>query len=308
MQEVKQTDILLESGTNELEILEFEVGNSVYGINIAKVVEITTAQEIREVPASPEVVEGIYNSRGIIISVVDLYKITHNVHKENERAMFIVCNFNQMTIAFHVGNVRGIQRISWSDIKEPPSITSGAKNQTGLITGIVQVEKQLIMILDFERIISEINADVGLNVTELNTVKPAETKVIDKPIVVVDDSPLLNRMIVESLESCGLHNIKSFKNGAEAWNYIVTQRDGEGKITDRIACVVSDIEMPQMDGHHLTKRIKEDSVLKDIPVYLFSSLINEQMFAKGLSVGADAQFSKPQIAELTVALIEQLSK
>lgn len=304
-----QTNILLESGTNELELLVFELADGVYGINISKVVEIAPAVFVTKLPNSDNVIEGVYNSRGEIVSVINLYQITHNTPLENEKSMFIVCNFNQMTVAFHVGRVRGIERISWEEIKAPPAVSSGSAHakKYGLLTGIADIKDQLTMILDFERIVTEINQDAGLNVHELTTVeKTVEPVYSHKQIVVADDSPMLNKMIVDSLDEMGFKNIKSFKNGADAWNYIQTQREGIGKVTDRIACIVSDIEMPQMDGHHLTKRVKSDSVLKEIPVFLFSSLINEQMYAKGKAVGADEQFSKPQIAELVKALIQQV--
>lgn len=298
-------EILLESGTNELEILEFNVGNSVYGINIAKVVEVTTAQPVTELPSHDENVEGVYNSRGTIIPVIDLYKITHNEHIEKESAMYIVCSFNQTTVAFHVGKVKGIQRIFWTDIIEPPRMANFSGKKNGLITGIADIDEHLIMILDFESIVAGINKEAGFDTTGLNDLKAANS-ISNKKIVVADDSPFLNKMIVDTLEKTGFRNIQSFKNGADAWDYIYSQKSGSGDITERIACIVSDIEMPQMDGLHLTKRVKDDDILKNIPVYLFSSLINEQMEAKCRSVGADGQFSKPQITVLIKEILKHL--
>lgn len=304
-----QSEILLESGTNEVEILEFEVGNSVYGINIAKVIEITTAQSVTQIPSSGDEVEGVFVSRGVVVPVINLYEVTHEQPTEKERAMFIVCNFNKMTVAFHVGNVRGIQRISWDDIKTPPAIAnSGNHRSAGLLTGITEIEEHLIMILDFEKIVTEINSSTGLDVENIESLATSASTLADKHLVVADDSAFLNKMIVDALTKTGFTNIKSFPDGEAAWEYIQSQRDGDGEITDRIACVVSDIEMPKMDGHHLTKRIKSDAVLKKIPVFLFSSLINEQMILKGKSVGADGQFSKPEISDLIDALLKLLKK
>jgi two-component system chemotaxis response regulator CheV len=307
MQRGQNTEILLESGTNELELLEFEIGTGVYGINIAKVVEITTAQATTIVPDSSEYIDGVFMSRGVIVPVVDLFKVTQNEHKENERAMFIVSTFNQMTVAFYVGNVRQIRRISWDAIKEPPKIVNvtGRTQRSGLLTGVASVDGHMILVLDFEKIVSEINASAGLDTENLESVTTDAVN-LDKQIIVVDDSPFLNKAIVDALQKTGFKNIQSFKNGADAWEYLKVQRDIAGNVTDKIACVVSDIEMPQMDGHHLTKCIKEDVMLKRIPVFLFSSLINEQMYAKGLTVGADGQFAKPQIKDLTDAIVKLL--
>ena len=161
------------------------------------------------------------------------------------------------------------------------------------------------MILDFESIVAGINKEAGFDTTGLNELK-ATNSISDKKLVVADDSPFLNKMIVDALEKTGFRNIQSFKNGADAWEYIYSQKNGNGDITERIACIVSDIEMPQMDGLHLTKRVKDDDILKNIPVYLFSSLINEQMEAKCRSVGADGQFSKPQITVLIKEILKHL--
>jgi two-component system chemotaxis response regulator CheV len=215
-----------------------------------------------------------------------------------------------MQVAFHVSRVKGIQRISWSDISDPPPITSGNNpDVAGLSTGIVKIDGRIIIILDFEKIVSNINRDTGLDTSGLDTIKTATAAMSNKKLIVADDSKFLNKMITESLEQIGFKNINSFSNGQDAWDYICTFKDTDNaeNITKDIACIISDIEMPKMDGHRLTKLVKSDDVLKSIPVVLFSSLINEQMIEKGKSVGADAQFSKPQIKELIDYLVNLLS-
>lgn len=302
------TNILLESGTNELELLEFEVGNSCYGINISKVVEIMINQEVTPVPNAPEEVEGVFIPRDKLISVVDLHKVLNTQCTKTDKDIFIICEFNQMQVAFHVSKVKGIQRISWSDISDPPSIANGSNSEAaGLSTGVAKVNGRIIIILDFEKIVSKLNRSAGLDTTGIDRLTRPDAVVGNKRIVVADDSKFLNKMITDSLEHIGFYNIQSFSNGQEAWDYIQSYRDSGDKITDDIAAVISDIEMPKMDGHRLTKLIKDDAVLKDIPVILFSSLINEQMIAKGKSVGADAQFSKPQIKDLINYLVNLLS-
>lgn len=302
------TNILLESGTNELELLEFEVGNSCYGINISKVVEIMINQEVTPVPNAPEEVEGVFIPRDKLISVVDLHKVLNTQCTKTDKDIFIICEFNQMQVAFHVSKVKGIQRISWSDISDPPSIANGSNNEAaGLSTGVAKVNGRIIIILDFEKIVSKLNRSAGLDTTGIDRLTRPDAVAGNKRIVVADDSKFLNKMITDSLEHIGFYNIQSFSNGQDAWDYIQSYRDSGDKITDDIAAVISDIEMPKMDGHRLTKLIKDDAVLKDIPVILFSSLINEQMIAKGKSVGADAQFSKPQIKDLINYLVNLLS-
>lgn len=301
------TNILLESGTNELELLEFEVGDSSYGINISKVVEIMIDQEVTPVPNAPDEVEGVFIPRNKLISVIDLHKVLHTPHSKSGKEIFIICEFNQMQIAFHVSKVNGIQRISWSDISDPPTVASGNTEGDGLSTGVAKIDGNIIIILDFEKIVSMLNRNAGLDITGLDRVTRPTISAGEKRLIVADDSKFLNKMITDSLEHIGFHNIVSFTNGQDTWDFIQNFRSAGDKVTDDIACVISDIEMPKMDGHRLTKLIKEDAVLKNIPVVLFSSLINEQMIIKGKSVGADAQFSKPQIKDLVNYVVALLS-
>ena len=303
------TNILLESGTNELELLEFQVGDNNYGINISKVVEIMINQEVTPVPNAPAEVEGVFIPRDKLISVIDLHKVLNTTHENSSKEIFIICEFNRINVAFHVTRVKGIQRISWSDISDPPSVANGSSDSAaGLSTGVAKIDDRIIIILDFEKIVSTLNRDAGLDLHGLEHALRPSMAVGNKRIVVADDSKFLNKMITESLNNIGFHNIISFSNGSDAWEYVSSFRDAGDDITDHIACVISDIEMPKMDGHRLTKLIKDDSVLCKIPVLLFSSLINEQMIAKGKTVGADGQFSKPQITELINYLTAILSK
>lgn len=299
------TKILLESGTNELQILEFNVGSNVYGINIAKVSEIMTDQEITPIPNGPDEVEGVFIPRDQLITVIDLHKVLHIPNPSTQKSVIIVCQFNKMQVAFHVTNVNGFQRISWTDIVEPPAVSSS--EGMGISTGVAKINDKIIMILDFERIVSDLNRSSGLDVTGLTEIDKASINAGKKRIVVADDSPFLNKMITSTLSEMGMSNIVSFQNGEDAWDYVSSFRDKEGPVTDNVACVISDIEMPKMDGHRLTKLIKDDPVLKSIPVILFSSLIDEQMIHKCKAVGADAQFSKPQIAELIKMVLKLIS-
>ena len=288
-----ENNILLESGTNELEVLEFMVGEQSFGINIAKVIEIMNYQPMIPVPDSPDEFEGVFTPRDKVISVIDLHKVLNKESSDKEHDLLIICHFNQMDIGFHVSSVKGIQRISWEDIEKPPQIAGDGT--TNIATGIAKFDNRIILILDFEKIVSDINRSAVIDATGVNT---TDTDKSLKHIVIAEDSPFLNTLIRNTLKESGYVNVVSFDNGKDAWDYVKGHKTMGGDILDQISCVISDIEMPQMDGHHLTKLIKDDEFLRRIPVYLFSSLINDQMRKKGESVGADAQFSKPQIGSL----------
>lgn len=287
-----EAGVLLETGTNELEILEFKIGDNFYGINVAKVREILPYQKPTPIPNAHPFIEGIFMPREDIITLVDLAKalhITGNENSDKTSHMNVVTNFNKLNIAFHVHGVVGIHRVSWEDINKPDkTINSSA-------TGILKWENKLIAILDFERIIADINPETGLKMSDLSHLHGRKRN--DVPILIAEDSPLLSKLIKDFLEKAGFSNLIMQENGAEAWETIEGFKN-EGTVYDKIKCVITDIEMPQMDGHHLTKLIKSDKQLKELPVVIFSSLINDEMRIKGKSVGADAQITKPEIGTL----------
>ncbi len=267
-----ENNILLESGTNELEVLEFIVGKQNFGINIAKVNEIMNYQPMIPVPDSPAEFEGVFTPRDKVISVIDLHKVLNKESDDASHDLLIICNFNQMDVGFHVSSVKGIQRISWEDIEKPPRISGDGVNN--IATGIAKLSDRIILILDFEKIVSDINRSAVIDATGATQTDASKS---EKHIVIAEDSPFLNTLIQNTLHDAGYNNIVSFDNGKDAWDYISGHKDVGGDILDQISCLISDIEMPQMDGHHLTKLIKDDAVLKRIPVYLFSSLINEHI-------------------------------
>ena len=305
------TGILLESGTNELELLEFFVGNKCFGINIAKVSEIMRFSTVTLMPGAPDTVEGIFMPRDILITVVDLHKVLNIPQVEGDDGMLIICEFNRLHVAFHVTAVSGIVKLSWTNIEKPPSV---AQNEhAALCTGVAKLDNGMILILDFEKIVADINKSMGLDTTGVGEKSAAGGNKLEKVnfeshIVIAEDSALLNKMIMDSLHTSGFRNVISFTNGKDALDYIESFKNLGDNIREEVALLISDIEMPQMDGHHLTKRIKDDKVLQQIPVFLFSSLINDQMRIKGKSVGADEQFSKPQIGILIETLYDYLSR
>ncbi|MEG1476601.1 MAG: chemotaxis protein [Oscillospiraceae bacterium] len=300
---MKQTEILLESGTNELEIMEFTLNGELFGINVAKVREIMMRQPVKVMQKSHEDVEGIFKPRDEVITVIDLAKYLDMKPSENpDYDIFIVTSFNNLNFAFHVHTVEGIDRISWTNMQKPDRIIYGGDE--GVATGIAEFEGRLITILDFEKIVAEISPETGIQYSDLDTL--GERKRSDKTILIAEDSMLLSRMIIEALHRSGYVNTVKTDNGQEAWDYLNEAKISGDPIKEHVALLVTDIEMPQMDGHRLTKLVKSDNILKEIPVILFSSLINEEMRVKGKDLGADAQISKPEIANL-VTLIDRLT-
>lgn len=294
------TKILLENGTNELEVLEFMVSGNSYGINVAKIKEIIPYQEVTPVPNAHPSIEGVFMPRDVMITAIDLRNCLQRGTAEPE-GLFVVTNFNHLDIAFHVDSVVGIHRVSWSNIIKPNAAISNSDE--GVATGIIKVNDKLVIILDFERIVADINPDTGLKVDEVNAIA-ANDRRADIPIMIVEDSILLNRLIADSLKKAGYTQLIHTENGKEAYD-IIMECKNRNTLDENIKCVITDIEMPIMDGHHLTKLIKEDSATSHIPVVIFSSLVNEEMMKKGEALGADAQLSKPQIGNL-VRLLDGL--
>ncbi|MDL2252571.1 chemotaxis protein [Ruminococcaceae bacterium OttesenSCG-928-I18] len=287
-----QSEILLESGTNELEIMEFSIAGKQFGINVAKVQEIMKFCPVNPMQKAHPDIEGVFKPRDEVITVVNLARHLSLGESENpDFDIFIITNFSQETYAFHVHEVVGINRISWQNLQKPDDIIYGGDE--GVATAIAEYDGRLITILDFEKIIREISPKTGIDL-EAITERP-ENHI---PIVVAEDSMLLSRLVLEGLEKAGYKNVTYTKHGLEAWEYLEEVRKSGKPVKDYVKLVITDIEMPYMDGHHLLKRIREDADFKDIPVVIFSSLINEQAMLKGGQLGATGQFSKPQLAEL----------
>ena len=289
-----ETNILLENGTNELEVLEFTVGNNNYGINVAKVKEILTSQPVTPIPNANPSIEGIFMPRDMMITVINLARVLSYPDSEDfTKDMFIVTNFNTLNVAFHVHKVVGIHRVSWADIITPDQTISSA--ESSVATGIIKLDGRIIVILYFEKIVSDISPETGLKVSDIKAL--GERTRNDTPIFISEDSTLLMKLIKESLANSGYTNVSGFPNGKELWEELVRLKE-KGTVLDKVKCIITDIEMPLMDGHRLTKLVKSDDVLKSIPLIIFSSLVNEEMRRKGEQLGADIQLSKPEIGKL----------
>lgn len=301
MDMANQTDILLESGTNELEIVMFQIGNGLFGINVLKVREIINAVEVTPIPNSHENVEGIIRLRDEVLPVVNLAKVLEIPPSEDpEKDKFIIAELNKIKIAFRVHHVSRIHRISWEQIEKPTELSAGDQ---AYAIGIIKLEEDMSILLDFEKVVVEIDPKAGVNVDSVKALGPRERS--SKRIVVAEDSAVLRQLLIDTLSEAGYSNLKVFENGKDAWNYLEgIAKDESVDPKEKVNLIITDIEMPQMDGHHLTDRVKKNLRLKDIPVIIFSSLITDDLYHKGESVGADAQVSKPEI----VTLIQDIDK
>ena len=290
------TNILLESGTNELEVLEFTLGDNHYGINVAKIREILQYTPVTPVPNSHPSVEGIFMPRDTMITGIDLKKCL-GLPETDEKGLFIITNFNKLNVAFHVDEVIGIHRVSWENIIKPDSTIQGRDGSTA--TGVIKMNDKLVVILDFESIVSSISPETGLRVNDIDNMESRDRS--DSTILIAEDSALLSKLITDCLKKAGYVKLIVTENGQEAWDKICELK-AAGDITEKLNCIITDIEMPLMDGHRLTKLVKSDAALKEIPVIIFSSLVNEEMRIKGEQLGADAQLTKPEIGQLVDAI------
>ena len=292
--------ILLESGTNELEIVEFEVGQNKFGINVIKVKEIIQPIPVTFIPHAHPYVEGIVQLRGEVLPVINMLKVLGIQNTTfSSQQKYIVAEFNKQKVVFHVDNVTQIHRISWDEIEKPSDMYQGGASQ---VIGVIKQNDMMILLLDFEKIIVDINPESGINVESVKKLGKRERS--EKKIIIAEDSPLLRKLLYDTMHEAGYVNLEFFENGRDAYEYLDVLIGTGSQIEEHVQLVITDIEMPQMDGHHFTKKIKSHSELKKLPVIIFSSLITDDLRHKGLEVGAEEQISKPEIAELILKVDE----
>lgn len=285
--------ILLETGTGEVEILHFTVADSHYAINVVKVKELLQIENISKVPSAHPAVSGISLIRGEMISVVDLMFVLEGRKNEKvKNGMTLVCEFNQIKVGFAIDAVLGINRIGWKDILKPDDLATNS-----LIIGNINLNNQIIMLLDFEKVVMDISPSTGINEDRVKDIEVKDRS--KKKIAIADDSPMIRKVLLDTLTRAGFSKLKFFDDGQEALDYLmmVVEKKGEN-YADDVDLLITDIEMPNLDGHSLTRRIKEHKILRELPVVIFSSLITSDLMHKGEAVGADAQMSKPEIEKL----------
>lgn len=311
---MSNTNILLESGTNELEIVEFfldEQGTpnpyrGYYGVNVAKVLEIINLPP--HVTALPDArhssILGAFNQRSTIIPLIDLCMWLDKERAETGAPKAIVTEFNNIVNAFLVSGVTRIHRLSWEQVESPDSYVADCTQSS--ITGVVKIENRIVFLLDLERIIADLN--IGLGMKKITKEAPPTAK--RYKALVADDSTMIRNLLKEQLTKASF-DVQTATNGRDAWEQLlaIKQRiqDEQAELSRYLHIIVSDIEMPAMDGLSLTKQIKEDPVLRNVPVILFSSLITDKLRHKGHAVGADDQISKPEIEQLAQRALQLIT-
>ena len=292
--------ILLETGTNEFEIVEFNVGKVNYGINVAKVREVINLVPITKMPQAHPYVDGLFTLRGRVMPLVNLPRCL-NQETEDDLKNIIVTEINNYNIGFLVNSVSRIHRISWTEMEPAPNVSDSP-----MVVGIIKMLDKMVLLLDFEKIIAEINPEINEKLTTLPEVtKNIKEQRNDVKVFVAEDSPMLRDLLVQTLHNAGYITTRDFSNGKLAWEALQKIGQEEAPLDDSINILISDIEMPQMDGHHLLTQIREHNKLGKLPVIFFSSLINEEMRRKGEAIGANGQISKPEIGQL-IDLIDSL--
>ncbi|MEF2145995.1 MAG: chemotaxis protein [Desulfovibrionaceae bacterium] len=305
-----QTNILLETGTNELEIVEFYIDEAhreghtgpergYFGINVAKVLEILRMPELTDLPeVSHPAVLGAFNLRNRIIPLVDLARWLRKDAAQSEAPKVIVTEFNRMTTAFLVSGVTRIHRVSWKNVEAPNAYVASLASNS--ITGVVKIEGRIIYILDMEKIVTELSPRLpGASLADAALGKMIRERGVR--VLLVDDSPMVRNMVRDQLESGGMR-VTLAGNGRDAMEKLLAWKEqaqeSKRSLGDFVQAVVTDVEMPVMDGHSLTMRIKEDSVLRKLPVVLCSSIVSDTQTHKGEAVGANAQVSKAELDTL----------
>ena len=288
----RRDDILLESGTNELEVLIFGLGDQSYGVNVAKVREVILPVSVAASPGQPADVMGMFNLRGVVLPLVDLHSYFNIKPKDSAKDShrIIVTEFNGAQAAFKVERVDHIHRMSWKAIRSVPEETGGDHMS---VTGITEIDGRLVLMLDFESIFDHISMQNTLHIDQVDNELCVDRGSVK--VFIAEDSRFIRDIMVKVLTASGYTQVTAFVNGQDCWNAIEAELDGEGKPPD---ILITDIEMPQMDGLHLANRVRKTPAIAKIPVLLFSSLITDDTRHKGEQVGANQQIAKPELPKL----------
>lgn len=310
-----EQDLHVEVGSNEFELIEFYIDafedqnnepvRSFFGVNVAKVLEVIESPELTpKESAEHPCFLGTIPLRDIILPVLDLSIWLDMERSRNEHEVILVTEFNGIVTGFLVSGVTQIHRVSWRDVKPPSQYLSHM--ETNCITSMVDFEDHFALILDLEKILCDFDSDFAKEAPELTNKLGRALRAL-----IVDDSTTLRYLIKEKLEQADFV-VETLNDGQEAWDFLVDLKDRSQKdkkrVVDYYDILISDIEMPRMDGYTLTRHVKGDATLKTLPVMLFSSMITDAQRHKGDSVGADDQVSKPEFVELASRAMDLIQK
>lgn len=298
----QKAEILLDAGTNELEVLVFTLAGQQYGINVAKLYEIVLPGRVNALPDQHPAIEGAFPLRGRAVPLVGLRRYlgltppTEEEISNPQRSRVLVTEFNGQVTAFRVDAVHGIQRVSSTDMDSLPRLKAF---RSVPVTSILHLGDQLLLMLDFETIHNRLTGG-GMRLPESCALK-APTRA-GRRVVIAEDSITVQRMMVEALKQSGYPTPRAFDNGRLAWEWL------QNADPSTVDLVLTDIEMPQIDGLHLCKLIRSERALRHLPVVIFSSLVSDENRRKGQQVGATAQIAKPDLPRLVEVLDELFLK
>ncbi|MBF0360537.1 MAG: chemotaxis protein CheV [Oligoflexia bacterium] len=316
--------ILLDSGNNEVEMLEFVLGSQSFGINVAKVQSVFQYDEtkVTKVPDLHSAVLGVILVRNETIPLISLSEIL-NVKKTFEidiyqRQVVILLSFNNIRVATLVDGINRIHRISWNTFVPIHEFCTRPAN---VVIGSFNKNNNEIMIIDYEKIMAEIIPSANVETLAVNSeaieqkteeeIKEIKLKREEAKVIHIDDSSSIRNIVQKVLQRAGYKNISTFENGHDAFIHLskiqekITQQNLP--INTEVNIIVSDIEMPQMDGLTLCKKIRDELHWTTTPIVMFSSLIDEQMMSKCQTVGATTQLGKADIRNLNT-LLDKLLK
>lgn len=311
-----QDGILLESGTNEVEVLEFSLRDQSFGVNVLKIqaIEQYDPERVTRIQLSHPSIAGTLLFREECITLVDLRTEMDTTPgggdepADDSGRLVLVMEFNNLKTAFLVDGVNRIHRVSWGAIQPLSTVLDTTDSK---FTGSLQIEDREILIVDLEKIVADIiPGQQGRDGNDVDANDPARGNRGTKIVFLAEDSAVVRETVENELGRDNYADVHVFANGLECWEEICRlrqeARDEGGLITDFVDVLVTDIEMPAMDGLALCKGVKSDPELKDLPVIIFSSLINEQIARKCEDVSADAYITKPQFREL-VGLLDRFT-
>jgi two-component system chemotaxis response regulator CheV len=304
---MKQSNILLESDTNELEIVEFRIdetdwhGNIIpcyYGVNVAKVREIIRLPQISRVVNAKPGVEGMIQLRDKVITIINLAQVLGKQTGDMVADRVVVLEFNNLMVGVLVHSVSRIYRISWKNV-EPPAKSVHSDQ----VTGLVKMDDRIILVLDFEKIVGELCSESALRpIDDLELLERAiDANRSEKTVLVADDSSFIRGTMCSTLRGAG-YNVEEAEDGSVAWEIIqkkLSQCEQDGvDIRHRLSLLITDVEMPQMDGLHLTSLVRKNDGLKDVPIVIFSSLASDDNKRKWVGLGANHILTKPDLPNL----------
>ncbi len=291
-------DSVLKAGSNEMELVDFrimkqqgeKVYEGIYGVNVSKVREIIKIPNLTELPGVPEYIEGIFDLRGVVIPVVNLAKWMNIVEPDQMKVKprIIIAEFSDILIGFIVHEAKRIRRINWSDI-EPASFATGMGSlDKSQITGVTRIENdEVLLILDLESVVQEL----GIYTPKLD-IEDSAIEMVKGTALILDDSMTARKLVHDALKKMGLKVVEA-KDGVEGLQKLEDlYKIHKENLTKELRIIVSDVEMPQMDGFHFAANMKEDARFAKIPIVFNSSISDHFSEIRGAEAGGEAYLTK----------------